>query len=1323
MSATPKKPFVITAVAELDSNPQEQVLLGVTIESEDVTARTVTLRLPEAQRPAEFYLRVTNPVSASAPKSTSRRPEPKKVDKDVRFGDSAKGVWGCEPPLMQGNPWEIALSRKSETAPGKWSFHLKVRVKAAEGERFVVALGPDTEAEPKTVVVPKKADVGYAVEFWANEGDLGDLSLGDELTLNWRLEGVEAGKSFLYGPLPRRLTGEAKRSYAIDASKNKGVGLEKVNVVGPATYTLRTQVARTKIEGAGAKADEKVEIVRTLTVGLGMPTYGGNFTVIPEKVFPRGPLACHLSAIEVEKFDLTIAGDAAPIQDKLKSWNNQNFSKAAFVLPYGPGENAPGAKPKGWQLTTEFTPPRRAGKRRLSETDQKVKVDVSTPTRAWLASSKHPKGCPDNAYLALDTTDDAAVSAGDRANAVALTPAPPEDVVALVAGQFRVAQSGPKKPPDVYRSWVAVATKRGLELHVYHDANAYRVQPAVHPKLSWLPKAMGWSDGVPSQAFLGVGAALDVPGAKFHWVVVVSKDADAPTVREFRFPLDQNKAAEAEASLFTSDLLKADGFKKASRVRVIALGSRVYLFGDDVVASYDRTGPRGSWRLVAEPKLARVASDVWELAALPSDNAAEATGHLFAISKLRGLLVRFDVTRGVVGDVHQCASAHDRVVKLRELQELQAEGGHLDPTKADDAAKLNDDNVKLTRTRPLLALLVVGKGLLARNEILAAPKGDKNKDLLRDRAYDPRMNCWVRCGHPFYDVDTKAGVLYASTGDTLYCRDAKGELSYVAGLSHEQLGFLKHGDLKPVAKPTPPAGVWHDDRFRAGETLARGHYILSDNHVYRFGLAGDEDIKLELAKEGEMVFRWLLPSGKGEDTRGHPFKSGVHAARLEANGELVLCGSKGDSLWRASAHGGEFDAAPDPRAHLSMSNGWLWIGSGGRSQYLWRYNSNPASALDVKSWLPPGDYLESADNNHRLTYEGGELVLTQNRKSGTKSTTAIAGAKGGLHRVQLHDTGELIVYKARDEVAWRSGKWGGFTDATPEKKYKDARLVVENNGTAVVQCGGTILWRPAKVYKATMNSGEWLAPEDAIESANGKYRLIYQSDGNLVLYELLSGSWGVSGASTVPLWASHTHNKDPGRTRLDGDGEIYMIGPDQKRVWSSKDFGGYVRSGIANVRLTVSDKGDFRVFSGENETEYHSRWVRLKNENHELHAPSAGNNEKVNFVASGGSWWEYRGRHGDAHFRLVGHNLYLHDDSATWMSGRVKLSDPGSGINWGLERHGSYWSIWSHRAGQYLWAAGGPEPYVTENGGRYANSKAWEILGGLLLEGVLRAQP
>jgi len=75
------------------------------------------------------------------------------------------------------------------------------------------------------------------------------------------------------------------------------------------------------------------------------------------------------------------------------------------------------------------------------------------------------------------------------------------------------------------------------------------------------------------------------------------------------------------------------------------------------------------------------------------------------------------------------------------------------------------------------------------------------------------------------------------------------------------------------------------------------------------------------------------------------------------------------------------------------------------------------------------------------------------------------------------------------------------------------------------------------------------------------------------------------------------------------------------------------------------------------------------------------------------------------------------------MSGRVKLSDPGSGINWGLERHGSYWSIWSHRAGQYLWAAGGPEPYVTENGGRYANSKAWEILGGLLLEGVLRAQP
>jgi hypothetical protein len=94
-----------------------------------------------------------------------------------------------------------------------------------------------------------------------------------------------------------------------------------------------------------------------------------------------------------------------------------------------------------------------------------------------------------------------------------------------------------------------------------------------------------------------------------------------------------------------------------------------------------------------------------------------------------------------------------------------------------------------------------------------------------------------------------------------------------------------------------------------------------------------------------------------------------------------------------------------------------------------------------------------------------------------------------------------------------------------------------------------------------MQPGEVLFPGQSISSANGRYTLVYQGDGNLVLY-------GPGGA----LWASNTNGQPVGVAIMQGDGNLVIYGPGGTVVWASNT------DGNPGARLVVQDDGNVVIY-------------------------------------------------------------------------------------------------------------------------------------------------
>jgi hypothetical protein len=99
-----------------------------------------------------------------------------------------------------------------------------------------------------------------------------------------------------------------------------------------------------------------------------------------------------------------------------------------------------------------------------------------------------------------------------------------------------------------------------------------------------------------------------------------------------------------------------------------------------------------------------------------------------------------------------------------------------------------------------------------------------------------------------------------------------------------------------------------------------------------------------------------------------------------------------------------------------------------------------------------------------------------------------------------------------------------------------------------------------------MQANETLTPDALIRSANGRFRLHYQNDTNLVLYR---------DPEAAPLWATGLHPGGLGVTIMQSDGNLVVYNAQGNPVWASGT------AGNPNSRLLVQNDGNLVIYRSD----------------------------------------------------------------------------------------------------------------------------------------------
>lgn len=101
-----------------------------------------------------------------------------------------------------------------------------------------------------------------------------------------------------------------------------------------------------------------------------------------------------------------------------------------------------------------------------------------------------------------------------------------------------------------------------------------------------------------------------------------------------------------------------------------------------------------------------------------------------------------------------------------------------------------------------------------------------------------------------------------------------------------------------------------------------------------------------------------------------------------------------------------------------------------------------------------------------------------------------------------------------------------------------------------------------------LQEGDFLLPGNILFSTSQNYQLIYQADGNLVVYKA---------ETQEPIWASKTQGNRAWRTYMQDDGNFVVYTDHAKPVWQSGVYG----SQYKGSKLFLEDTGKLVIRKGE----------------------------------------------------------------------------------------------------------------------------------------------
>jgi hypothetical protein len=160
----------------------------------------------------------------------------------------------------------------------------------------------------------------------------------------------------------------------------------------------------------------------------------------------------------------------------------------------------------------------------------------------------------------------------------------------------------------------------------------------------------------------------------------------------------------------------------------------------------------------------------------------------------------------------------------------------------------------------------------------------------------------------------------------------------------------------------------------------------------------------------------------------------------------------------------------------------------------------------------------------------------------------------------MQNDGNFVVYERSGKAAWESGRYGS--------RYYGSRIVMQDDGNLVIY---DRKWEPiwsSGTHQTSkpceLNAGHYLPVGGELFSQNQFYRLVYQGDGNLVIYN----------KSNRPLWASNTQGKPAWRTYMQNDGNFVVYKRRGAPVWASGRYG----SQYYGSRIVMQNDGNLVIY-------------------------------------------------------------------------------------------------------------------------------------------------
>lgn len=191
-----------------------------------------------------------------------------------------------------------------------------------------------------------------------------------------------------------------------------------------------------------------------------------------------------------------------------------------------------------------------------------------------------------------------------------------------------------------------------------------------------------------------------------------------------------------------------------------------------------------------------------------------------------------------------------------------------------------------------------------------------------------------------------------------------------------------------------------------------------------------------------------------------------------------------------------------------------------------------SARLNAGERLTSGERLVSPNGMALTMQADGNLVLTA--PSGSVRWNSGTYDNPGAF-AQMQGDGNFVVYSAAIVPLWNSQTNG--TAASFVQVQDDGNLVVYDASSRWYWQSGTRYF-PSRVYAPVI-----LSSGTGLQSPNGAYEAILQTDGNFVLY-------GPTGA----MWSSQTQGTGANQLALQGDGNLVLYAG-SRAVWNTQTFG------------------------------------------------------------------------------------------------------------------------------------------------------------------------